>query len=83
MSAESHTSSEFNGGGNRDEGGGRGGAASSSSGSIMAPPADASILGNPQTAFSYFRERHPGNAALEENKTLLSEKYTRAKVRKV
>lgn len=44
-------------------------------------PTDTSILGDPQSAFGYFRERHPSRTALEENKSLLSEKYTRAKVR--
>ncbi|CAM9192770.1 unnamed protein product, partial [Sphacelaria rigidula] len=42
-------------------------------------PTDTSILGDPQSAFGYFRERHPSRTALEENKSLLSEKYTRAK----
>lgn len=48
--------------------------------SALAPPADASVLANPQKAFGYFRERHTGKAALEENKALLGEKYGRAKV---
>lgn len=47
----------------------------------VAPPADTTILGDPQSAFGYFRERHPSRTALEDNKSLLSEKYTRAKVR--
>lgn len=48
---------------------------------MVAPPSDASILRDPQPAFEYFRERHPGRTALEENKALLSEKYTTAKVK--
>lgn len=43
-------------------------------------PENASILENPGKAFAYFREKHPGGAALEENKILLGEKYARAKV---
>ncbi|CAM9579854.1 unnamed protein product [Choristocarpus tenellus] len=46
----------------------------------VAPPADAFLLENPQESFTYFRERHPGQPAMEENKSLLSEKYARAKV---
>lgn len=49
-------------------------------GAVVPPPTDASILGDPQKAFAYFRERHPGKAALDENKTLLGQKYARAKV---
>ncbi|CAM9389353.1 unnamed protein product [Ectocarpus sp. 8 AP-2014] len=42
-------------------------------------PSDGSVLGDPQRAFGYFRERHSGRVALEENKKLLGEKYARAK----
>jgi len=47
----------------------------------VAHPSDTSVRADPQKAFEYFRERHPGRAALEENKKLLGEKYARAKVR--
>lgn len=43
-------------------------------------PENTSILEDPGKAFAYFREKHPGGAALEENKMLLGEKYARAKV---
>lgn len=48
---------------------------------VLGPPADASVLGDPQKAFGYFRDRHAGRTALEDNKTLLGQKYARAKVR--
>ena len=48
--------------------------------STVAVPNNIAILGDLQKAFAYFRERHPGGTALEENKTLLGEKYARAKV---
>lgn len=57
------------------EAGARGGAVA-----VLAPPTDASVLGDPQKAFGYFRDRHAGRTALEDNKTLLGQKYTRAKV---
>ena len=47
---------------------------------VIAPPTDASVLGDPQKAFGYFRDRHAGRTALEDNKTLLGQKYARAKV---
>lgn len=47
----------------------------------VAHPSDAGVRGDPHRAFGYFRERHPGKDALEENKKLLGEKYARAKVR--
>lgn len=43
-------------------------------------PLDSSVLVNLQVAYEYFREHHPGRAAMEENKEILSKKYTRAKV---
>lgn len=46
----------------------------------LAPPTDVSVLGDPQKAFEYFRDRHTGRTALEDNKTLLGQKYARAKV---
>lgn len=46
----------------------------------VSPPTDVSVLGDPQKAFGYFRDRHAGKTALEENKTLLGQKYARAKV---
>lgn len=46
----------------------------------VAAPSDARVLADPQRAFGYFRERHSGKDALEENKKLLGEKYARAKV---
>ncbi|CAM9586109.1 unnamed protein product [Scytosiphon promiscuus] len=45
----------------------------------VAAPSDSKVLGDPQRAFGYFRERHSGKEALEENKKLLGEKYARAK----
>ncbi|CBN76877.1 conserved unknown protein [Ectocarpus siliculosus] len=61
--------------GGRDAGGRhRGGSVSG-----VERPSDASVLGDPQRAFGYFRERHSGRVALEENKKLLGEKYARAK----
>lgn len=48
----------------------------------VAHPSDAGVRGDPQRAFGYFRERHPGRDALEENKKLLGEKYARAKARR-
>lgn len=47
---------------------------------IVEYPSDPSVRRDPQSAFEFFRERHPGKAALEENKKLLGEKYARAKV---
>lgn len=47
---------------------------------VIVPPAEERVLGDPQKSFEYFRNKHPGTAALEENKTLLGEKYARAKV---
>lgn len=46
----------------------------------MEYPSDPGVRRDPQRAFDFFRERHPGRAALEENKKLLGEKYARAKV---
>lgn len=62
--------------GGRDVGGRKGG------GNVagVAHPSDAGVRGDPQKAFEYFRERHPGKHALEENKKLLGQKYARAKV---
>ncbi|CAM9504246.1 unnamed protein product, partial [Phaeothamnion confervicola] len=37
------------------------------------------VLDEAQTAFAYFRGRHPGTAAAEENKAILKERYERAK----
>lgn len=47
---------------------------------IVEYPSDSSVRRDPQRAFEFFRERHPGRVALEENKKLLGEKYARAKV---
>ncbi|KAJ8604878.1 hypothetical protein CTAYLR_010413 [Chrysophaeum taylorii] len=41
--------------------------------------ADKAVRDDPQRAYSYFRERSTTNAALEENKVLLKEKYGQAK----
>eukprot|EP00752_Nemacystus_decipiens_P003255 g3012.t1 len=46
---------------------------------IVEYPSDAGVRRDPQRAFEYFRERHPGRTALEENKKLLGDKYARAK----
>lgn len=61
-------------------GGREAGARSGGAVAVLAPPTDASVLGDPQKAFGYFRDRHAGKTALEDNKTLLGQKYTRAKV---
>jgi kinesin family member 6/9 len=42
-------------------------------------PKDHSILDDPQRALSYFREYYPPNTAIEENKAILQQKYTKAK----
>lgn len=60
--------------------GGREAGARGAAVAILAPPTDASVLGDPQKAFGYFRDRHAGRTALEDNKALLGQKYTRAKV---
>ncbi|CAM9722589.1 unnamed protein product [Ectocarpus sp. 13 AM-2016] len=61
--------------------GGRDASGRHSGGSVggVERPSDTSVLGDPQRAFGYFRERHSGRVALEENKKLLGEKYARAK----
>lgn len=56
------------------------GRARGSAAPVVEYPSDASVRRDPQRAFGFFRERHPGRAALEENKKLLGEKYARAKV---
>lgn len=43
------------------------------------PPPDLSLLDDPQAAFDYFHARWSGNAAVEENKTVLQAKYSQAK----
>lgn len=50
---------------------------------MVPPPPDSKALHEPSLAFAYFRRCHPGTAALEENKGLLSEKYTKAKVKRL
>jgi kinesin family member 6/9 len=42
-------------------------------------PKDHSILDDPQKALSYYREYYPPNTAIEENKAILQQKYTKAK----
>ena len=37
------------------------------------------VLEDPQKAFLWFKERYPGNKAIEENKVILKKKYTAAK----
>ncbi|CAM9288030.1 unnamed protein product [Laminaria digitata] len=59
--------------------GGREAGARGAAVAILAPPTDASVLGDPQKAFGYFRDRHAGRTALEDNKALLGQNYTRAK----
>lgn len=59
----------------------RSAAATAARTSLIVPvPENASIIKNPSEAFAYFREKHPGGTAMEDNKMLLGDKYARAKV---
>ena len=40
---------------------------------------DGAVLDDPALSFSWFKERYPGSAAIEENKSLLKAKYAEAK----